>query len=280
MAETPGAAAPIALVISDVDGTLVTTDKQLRPAAIDAVRRLDVAGVGFTLISSRPPRGMAAAAEALDVRLPMGAFNGGTLFAPDQSLIETHRLAPDAAREALSLLRDKAISVWAYADGGWLVKDLDGPHVEHEAHTIGFGPTVVADFTGVIDRIDKLVGVSEDHTLLGRLGAEMGEILKDRAEVEQSQAYYLDVTHPLANKGEGVRALCRRLGVDLANVAVIGDMFNDVSMFEVAGFSMAMGQSPDAVKRMADAVSPATNDTDGFARAILEIVLPRAGKTA
>jgi Cof subfamily protein (haloacid dehalogenase superfamily) len=280
MAGTPGAAAPIALVISDVDGTLVSTDKQLGPPAIDAVRRLDVAGIGFTLISSRPPRGMAAAAEALEVRLPMAAFNGGTLFAPDQSLIETHRLAADAAREALSLLRDKAISVWAYADGDWLVKDLDGPHVEHERHTIGFSPTVVGDFAAVIDRIDKLVGVSEDHTLLGRLGAEMGEILKDRAEVEQSQAYYLDITHPLANKGEGVGALCRRLGVDLASVAVIGDMFNDVSMFEVAGFSMAMGQSPDAVKRMADAVSPATNDADGFARAILEIVLPRAGKTA
>ena len=268
-------AAPIQLVVSDVDGTLVTTDKSLTPAAIDAVRRLDQAGIGFTLISSRPPRGMAAVAEALQVRLPMAAFNGGTLFAPDQSLIEAHRLEAGAAREALGLLEAAGVGVWVDADGGWRLKDPNGAHVDHERHTIGFGPTVVSSFDDVIERIDKIVGVSDDHALLSRLTADVAGRLKGRAEVQQSQAYYLDVTHPLANKGDGVRALCRQIGVDLANVAVLGDMFNDVAMFEVAGFSVAMGQSPDQVKSAAAAVSPASNDSDGFARAIDEIILPR-----
>ncbi|HEY5412697.1 MAG TPA: Cof-type HAD-IIB family hydrolase [Caulobacteraceae bacterium] len=278
MAETPGEAAPIALVISDVDGTLVTTDKQLTPAAKDAVRRLDAAGIGFTLISSRPPRGMAAVAEALQVRLPMAAFNGGTLFAPDQSLIEAHHLQAGAAREALGLLEAGGVGVWVDADGAWRLEHPDGAHVDHERHTIGFAPTVVSSFEEVMGRIDKIVGVSDDHALLAALTAKVAARLKGRAEVMQSQTYYLDVTHPLANKGDGVRALCRRIGVDLANVAVLGDMFNDVAMFEVAGFSVAMGQSPDPVKAAARAVSPASNDADGFARAVEEIILPRAGR--
>ena len=278
MAGKPGHAGPIALMISDVDGTLVTTDKQLTPAAIDAVRRLDAAGIGFTLISSRPPRGMAAVAEALHIRLPLAAFNGGTLFAPDQSLIEAHHLEAGAARQAIGLLEAAGVGVWVDADGDWRLKDPNGAHVDHERHTIGFGPTVVTSFDDVIDRVDKIVGVSDDHALLAKLTAEVAERLKGRAEVMQSQAYYLDITHPLANKGDGVRALCRRIGVDPANVAVIGDMFNDVAMFKVAGFSAAMGQSPDAVKAAAKAVSPAGADADGFARAILEIILPRAGK--
>jgi len=266
---------PIRLVISDVDGTLVTTDKRLTPQAIDAVRALEAAGVRFTLISSRPPRGMASVIEALDVREPLAAFNGGTLFAPDQGVIEAHHPDAAAARQAIARMQDEGVEVWVYADATWRLKDPDGLRVDHERHTIGFGPTVVGDFEDVIARIDKIVGVSDDHPLLARLESELRDTLDGRAQVERSQAYYLDVTHPLANKGDGVKALCRRMGVEPGNTAVVGDMFNDVAMFEVAGFSVAMGQSPDEVKAAARAVSPAGNDDEGFARAVDEILLPR-----
>ncbi len=129
----------------------------------------------------------------------------------------------------------------------------------------------------MIGRIDKIVGVSDDHALLAHLREEMSDLLGPRAVVEQSQAYYLDVTHPLANKGDGVRALCRRMGLEPEATAVLGDMFNDTRMFAVAGFSVAMGQAPDEVKAAASAVSPAGNDEDGFARAVREILLPRLG---
>ena len=269
------AAAPIRLVVSDVDGTLVTTDKRLTPAAIAAVRAIRAAGARFTLISSRPPRGMAAVAQALGIDEPMAAFNGGTLFTPDGAVLEAHRLEAGAAREAIGLLEQGGVGVWVDADGAWRLKDPAGPHVDHEHHTIGFGPTVVASFEEVIDRVDKIVGVSDDHALLDRLTDQAKAALAGRAEVQRSQVYYLDVTHPLANKGEGVRALCRRMAIAPENTAVLGDMFNDTRMFAVAGFSVAMGQAPDEVKAAASAISPASNDQDGFARAVQEIILPR-----
>ena len=268
-------AGPISLVVSDIDGTLVTTDKRLTPAAIDAVRAIRAAGARFSLISSRPPRGLAAVAEALGVAEPMAAFNGGTLFAPDQTVIEAQWLEQGAACEAIAGMESAGVGVWVDADGTWRLKDPDGAHVDHERHTIGFGPTVVAAFDDVIDRIDKIVGVSDDHPRLDRLTDDLRGALADRATVERSQTYYLDVTHPRANKGDGVKALCRRLAIAPAETAVLGDMFNDVKMFAVAGFSIAMGQSPEAVKAAARAVSPAGNDDDGFARAVHEILLPR-----
>lgn len=269
------AAPPIRLVVSDVDGTLVTTGKRLTPAAIKAVKAIEAAGARFTLISSRPPRGMAEVAGTLEVGQTMAAFNGGTLFAPDQTVLQAHRLAAGAARAAIARMQPAKVGVWVDADGAWRLTDPGGPHVEHEHRTIGFGPTVVSSFEDVIDRIDKIVGVSDDHPRLDGLTDELRAVLEGEAEVERSQAYYLDVTHPLANKGDGVRALCRRMGVELENTAVLGDMFNDIKMFRVAGFSVAMGQSPDEVKSAAAAVSPAGNDDDGFARAVEEIVLPR-----
>jgi Cof subfamily protein (haloacid dehalogenase superfamily) len=264
----------IALLISDVDGTLVTPDKVLTPGAIAAVRRLADAGVGFTLISARPPRGMAELLSRLDVRLPFGAFNGGSLVAADFSLIEACRLAADVARQVLALLAKRGVDAWVFADGDWRLRDPHGPNVPLERLTVGFDPTVVDSFDDVIGRIDKIVGVSDDHPLLARVEAEAQALIGGQAAIMLSQPRYLDVTHPRANKGDGVRALCGRIGVDLSRTAVIGDMFNDVAMFARAGFSIAMGQAPEAVKQRADATT-LSNTKDGFASAVDRLILPR-----
>ena len=74
-----------------------------------------------------------------------------------------------------------------------------------------------------------------------------------------------------------MEALCALLGIDLRQTAVIGDMTNDVSMFEIAGLAIAMGQAPDAVKASADIVTT-SNAEDGFSRAVENLILPRAAR--
>ena len=101
-----------------------------------------------------------------------------------------------------------------------------------------------------------MVGVSGDRVAAGVGRGASPPAVGGEATINRSQLYYLDVTHPQANKGDGVNALCQRIGVDLARTAVIGDMFNDVAMFAEAGFSIAMGQSPTAVKQRAAGLSP------------------------
>jgi hydroxymethylpyrimidine pyrophosphatase-like HAD family hydrolase len=71
-----------------------------------------------------------------------------------------------------------------------------------------------------------------------------------------------------------VTSLARLAGAALADTVVIGDMTNDVAMFRVAGFSIAMGQAPAPVKAAADAVT-GPNTADGFADAVRRLVLPR-----
>jgi Cof subfamily protein (haloacid dehalogenase superfamily) len=270
---------PIRLVVSDVDGTLVTPDKTLTPASVAAVRRLKESGVGFTLISSRPPRGMAALIERLEVDLPFAAFNGGSLVQPDMTLIEAKRLTADAARAAIELFRRRGVGVWGFADGEWLVTDAGGPYVPRETRTVGFAPTLVTDFEAVIDRLDKLVGVSEHQALLATVEAETQRRLRGEANVRRSQVYYLDVTSLEADKGHGVRALCRRIGTPATHTAVIGDQANDIAMFKVAGLSIAMGQGTAEVKASARFITDA-NTEDGFAHAVERFVLPHAGQTA
>jgi Cof subfamily protein (haloacid dehalogenase superfamily) len=276
MSPQPG---PVRLLVSDIDGTLVTPDKTLTPAALAGVKKLGAAGVGFTIVSSRPARGMAALVEALQIKLPFAAFNGGSLVAPDGRVIQAKRLSPRAARAAIALFKARGVEIWGFADNLWLVLALEGPHVDHERHTVGFDPTLVADFEGVIDRLDKLVAVSDQPDLLADVERAAQQALKGLANARRSQTYYLDVTHPDADKGHAVRALCAEIGVPRAETAVIGDQANDIAMFKVAGLSIAMGQGTDEVKASADLVTDA-NTAEGFAHAVERFVLPRAGQSA
>ncbi|MGH6958703.1 MAG: HAD family hydrolase [Caulobacteraceae bacterium] len=267
------------LFVSDVDGTLVTPDKRLTDASLAAAKALADARVPFTLVSSRPPRGMAQVVRAVGVAMPFAAFNGASLVAPDLSLIEALRLPAEVAARALALLETRGIEAFVFARGEWLIRDPAGPKVERERRTVGFDPTVVESFGAVLGDIDKIVAVSDDPGALDLAEADWRGAFAGRATVERSQPYYLDLTHAAANKGEAVARIARRLGVPLARTVVLGDMTNDVAMFRVAGFSIAMGQAPDAVKAAAGAVTD-SNTEDGFAKAVRAFVLPRLAPEA
>ncbi len=273
------APASIALLISDIDGTLVTDDKTLTPRSVQAAAALARAGVGFTLISSRPPRGMARLVAALDVSLPFAAYNGAALIGADGRVIVVHALTPAVARQSLDLLAQGGVDAWVFAGDDWLLLASATVNVERERRTVGFGPTVVANFDAVAAPIGKIVGVSADAARLDACETNIRAALGAHAAINRSQSYYLDISDPHATKGQGVAALCNLIGAPLSWTAVMGDMFNDVSMFEVAGLAIAMGQAPDAVKARAAFVT-ASNANDGFAAAIETIILPRSAKAA
>jgi Cof subfamily protein (haloacid dehalogenase superfamily) len=265
----------ISLVISDVDGTLVTTDKVLTERSRDAVSRLAAAGIGFSLVSSRPPFGLRMLAEPLGLRLPMGAFNGGALVAPNLTILEQRLLPPDAAREAMVVLRSFGVDIWVFAADRWMADNPRSANIEREVRTIRVRPTIVERLEDHFDAIGKIVGVSDDFEHLDACEAAARRTLGDRASIARSQLYYLDVTPAGTNKGVAVVDLARRLGIPTVGIATIGDMENDVAMFRRSGFSIAMGNSSPEVKRLADAVT-LSNDQDGFAAAVEGLILPRA----
>ncbi len=265
----------IRLVVSDVDGTLVTTDKVLTPGVIAAAHRLAEAGVKLALVSSRPPRGMAHVQAELGLSGPLGGFNGGTVLGPDGAVIE-ERCVPEAAvRTAIDLFNRRGVGVWLFADDQWLIRDPDGDYVSKERRTVAFEPTVVQDFSPFVARCGKVVGAARDFDLLAACETELHGLLGDTANAHRSQKYYLDVTNPSADKGTALRAVAKYYGVSAAETAAIGDMTNDVPMFRVAGYSVAMGNAPPDVAAEARGHAK-TNEEDGWADAVDRLILPRA----
>lgn len=264
----------IKLVVSDVDGTLVDKQKQLTKGTIEAIGRLRAAGLGFTIISARPRSGMMPIADALELDEPMGAFNGGIVFRRSGEVMEHHRIDPEVARGIWTAVGDAAADRWVFADDRWYASTDQGVHVEHERIASNQAPIIRADFGDLLDRADKITFVSDDEPLLRGLHGRVAPAFGERATVVQSQTYYLDVTALEANKGVGVTELADAFGVTLDETAAIGDQANDLAMLARAGFAIAMGNAPDAVKAEADAVTRA-NDEDGVAHAIDTMILKR-----
>jgi Cof subfamily protein (haloacid dehalogenase superfamily) len=263
----------IKLVISDVDGTLVTTAKQLRPRSIEAVGKLRAAGIAFSICSSRPPFGLRTLRDTLRLDQPFGGYNGGAIVEPDFTIIEQKAIPPLVAREAVEVFHAHGVDCWVFVGHEWVVTNRQGDHVDHETHTIDCPPTVVPQFE---DRhfaaVGKIVGASNNHDLIAEVEHAMQQSLAGRAHAARSQPYYCDVIPPGIDKGRIVQVLSTRLGLVREEIAVLGDMENDLEMFAEAGLPIAMGNAPAHVKQAARAVT-GLNDEDGWADAVEHYIL-------
>jgi Cof subfamily protein (haloacid dehalogenase superfamily) len=265
----------ISLVLADVDGTLVTEQKELTPRAVAAVNALKQAGVAFAITSGRPPRGMSMLIAPLALQTPIAGFNGGIFVNPDMTILEQHALTGDVAKRAIEVILRHNMDAWVYRGNDWFIRRLDAPHVAREEWTVKFPPTVVENFDGVLNNVAKIVGISDDYDLVARCEKAAQEALGASASAARSQPYYLDVTHPDANKGTVVTTLAKRLSIPANEIATLGDMPNDVLMFRKSGLSIAMGNASAQVQAQANRVTDSYND-EGFAKAIERFVLPLA----
>jgi Cof subfamily protein (haloacid dehalogenase superfamily) len=259
------------LLLADVDGTLVTPDKILTDRACQAVDRLHEASILFAITSGRPPRGMSMLIEPLRLSTPIAAFNGGLFVEPDMSAIK-QQVIPDAmVAPVISLLESFDLDVWVYQGTEWYVRNPNGPHVDREAWTVKFTPTTTNSYVHARE-VAKIVGVSDDLGAVAKASEAAHARFGDHVSAARSQPYYLDITHPDANKGQVARFLAERFSIPAAEIATIGDMPNDVLMFAHSGLSIAMGNASTEVQRAARRITT-SNEHEGFANAVERYIL-------
>src|SRR5262245_38252294 len=270
-----GASGTISAFLVDVDGTLVTKEKVLTMRAVEAVRKLHENGITFFITSGRPPRGMRMLVAPLGLKMPMAAFNGGMIVHPDLAVVDERSLPDDIVPEVIKALMKHGLDVWIYRGTDWYVRSAQAPHVDREAATVQFPPTVVPTFDGLLNRVVKIVGVSDDLDSVARCEAAAQAQLGTHVSAARSQPYYLDVTHPSANKGAVIERLSESFKIPRESIATIGDQPNDVLMFKRSGLSIAMGNASPEVQKQANFVTTSCED-EGFANAVDRFVLPRA----
>jgi len=265
----------ISAVLTDVDGTLLTKDKVLTERALGAVKSLRERGIIFTITSGRPPFGMRALVEPLGLTMPMAAFNGAVIALPDLSILDERQLPEYLVPALIDMIQAHGLDIFLFRSNDWYVRSLDVPHASREASIIQRPPVVASNFESVLTGVVKVVGVSDDHPRVTACEAAVQKQFGTHVSAACSQPYYLDVTHPSANKGVVIERLSRYLKIPMNRIAVLGDQGSDVLMFRKSGLSIAMGNASDEVKRQATFVTTSFGE-EGFANAVEQFILPRA----
>jgi Cof subfamily protein (haloacid dehalogenase superfamily) len=267
---TVGKPSPIALVISDIDGTLITSNHEVADATKNAAAKLYEQGIALSLASSRPPRSIVPLADQLELRGPFAAFNGALVVKRDGEVL-ARSIISAATTARIRLIADEfGLAVWLYDEVEWWAPRRDA-FVEREEHTSGFSSRIDGYDERAKSDVNKLTVVGKPEFVAQaeqRVLAELGS----QVSASKSKPRFLDVTAHGIHKGTVVVRLAHLLNIPTERVAVIGDGPNDIEMFRQAGISIAMGQAVDEVKEAATYLT-SSNDDEGWARGIEEYVL-------
>jgi Cof subfamily protein (haloacid dehalogenase superfamily) len=264
---------PIRLVLSDVDGTLLNENKVLTARARAAVERLKIAGIGFTITSGRTPMGLLSLSDSLALQLPITGNNGAVMTTPDGSLLESFSLPTGILPELVAAIEEEGLDAWVYRQSEWLLRRAEGRYLGYEIGNLGYPPVVVPELEHLTGSVEKVLAVGDDPAM-EKCQRRIVRDFSDRVRATRSQPFFLDITALEANKGNGLLRLAKRLEIAPTQIATIGDMENDLSMFRQSGLSIAMGNAAPEIQQMAMKVT-ASNEEEGFARAIEDFILKR-----
>jgi Cof subfamily protein (haloacid dehalogenase superfamily) len=273
----------IKLLVLDIDGTIAGQSNQVREAVTQAVQAVQARGIPVAIATGRMYRSALRFHQTIGSTLPLLAYQGAMIRDPVTDAMIHHKTVPMALTlDLLDMLecaewRDR-LSIHVYIDDQLYVRELSGETVEYGERS-GVVPIAVGNLrqaltTDFATEPTKLLALSDDLDLVEAVLRQLRQRYSpEELYLTKSVANFFEATHPQANKGVAVQYLAEEmLGLTAANVMAIGDNFNDVEMLQYAGIGVAMAESPDAVKAIADWVAPSV-EADGAAIAIHRFLL-------
>ena len=270
------------LLALDLDGTLLTTDKQLTARNLDAVTRAQDAGTTVVLSSGRHPHSMAHFAELLHMRERGGylvAFNGGMIVDyPTGRILHEEHLPTHLLPRLRNWARHYDLPMLTFRGNvppTIISEQPTNPYVVENARNNRMTVEGVDDIAAAMLALPVpppkclLPGPPE---LLPEVEAAMRADLQGEMDIYRSAPYYLELVPPGVDKGRALLRLLEHLHLTPADLMACGDQDNDIPMLRVAGIGVAMGNAAENVKAAADHVTLSC-DEDGVAHAIERLLL-------
>lgn len=265
------------IFLSDLDGTLLTTEKRISPRTMEVLNRFVEAGNTFAICTGRDINSARSVYEGLDLHLKgsyVVAYNGGQIYDVDhQCTIHREGIAPEMIREIFRLAREHEIHVHTYNDNFILTPQYN--------ECMDFYRRVIKTPVIVADSIEPFINVPpckvicielHDHEKQERFRIAAENAFGDTLSLMYSNEYYLELIPKDSGKGSALVKLRDLLGIKREHTIAAGDADNDISMIREAGIGIAMINAADTVKAAADVITVTDNDHDGLAP-ILERVI-------
>jgi hypothetical protein len=275
--------ADIRLLVLDIDGTLAGASNQITPRVLETIRQVQQRGVEVAIATGRMYQSALRFHQAVTSTLPLMAYQGAYIKHPQTQTLHRHTPLPrHLALEILAFLApleaQQELSIHLYIDDQLHVRAVIEDTEAYAARS-GIRPVAAGNLAHFLERnaaieTTKLLTLSNNVGLLSDILDKLSQRYPDTdLYLTRSVEYFVEATHPQANKGEAVRYLAEDL-LDLKpnQVMTVGDNFNDLEMLRYAGIGVAMGDAPKPIKQAADWVAPGV-EQDGVAAAIEQFLL-------
>ncbi|WP_049945845.1 Cof-type HAD-IIB family hydrolase [Butyrivibrio sp. LC3010] len=263
------------LFFTDLDGTLLTNDKKVSPATMDALVKFTAAGNHFAINTGRGLDSAMFAQRENNLFFPgsyLVAYNGSQIYDCDAKKDVYRTGVPfDLVPKIFSLAKEYGIHCHTYNDTH-LVSPAEDDELEFYRHVIKTPYIITEDICSALSDVPcKIIGIElHDRAKIERFKDAVMEMAGDRLTLLFSNQYYLEIFNSEAGKGSAVKRLADHLGIPIENTIAAGDEENDISMIEAAGLGVAMLNAVEMVKDVADVITKSDNNHDGLVPIILD----------
>lgn len=264
------------LIAVDVDGTLVNSKGQITARTREALIAATKAGHEVMIVSGRATFGLRHQAKTLAFDKYGGvlsSFNGGELFDfKEKKVLASHKMDYDLAKEILEFSKDLDLELMIF-DGDKILTDRpDGYYVKRESEIIDMDIKPIKNLKNGLDFAPNKFLFAQDPDKIDKPAQKLMKKFGDVTEQVKSSRFYYEVMPKGLSKGSSIIEACKIFGIDIKDTIVFGDEMNDISMFEVAGTGVAMGNAVESIKNIADYVTKSNNE-DGIAYYLENFVL-------
>lgn len=255
----------VKIVFSDIDGTLLTDDKQLTPNTKQAVQLLGKNNIPFVLVSARMPEAIYPITENMGITIPLICYSGALVLDKMGKVLASTTMTAAVTAEfiAVAARNFPAATINYYAGHHWYVKDITSPPVVLEMNITG-ATAENADFGECLQK-----NILPNKLLLMMDPADCEQAEKElqarfpKLNVVRSAPHLLEVMNAMVNKASGIEVMLKHYGFSAKDALSFGDNYNDLEMLSYTGTSVAMGNAPQKVKVAASAVT-LPNEEDGI----------------
>lgn len=254
------------MIVLDMDDTLMNGDNQVSPETKSYLIDIQEKGYSVVLASGRPTEGMIPVAKDLKLNHNESfiiSYNGGkTIRMFDEEVEVSKTVSKENFDLIVDYCRDRGFLVLTY-DNGYIIHDSDHEYMNIESELTGLPMKRVDDIKTYIKHdVPKVMGVDYVGNIT-EARIDLNGFFNEDIDVTTSKPFFLEFMAKDVSKGNAIKALCNKMNIGLEEVIAFGDSLNDQSMFEVAGYSVAMGNASDELKALADEVT-LDNNSNGI----------------
>ncbi len=250
------------IILSDIDGTFLASNKKPTELHAEALKKILDAGLKFAFVSARMPEAIFPITDKLNLpRTAIISYSGAYVMTEDAQVLYDKKIPLDDAKNILAEMKSRwdDISTSIYCGRRWFTEKID-KRIEREISNSG-ATVEVKNFDKVLaEDVPNKIFVRCEVETCAEMETELGQMFPN-LNVVRSAAYLLEVMDKSVSKATGIEILLKHYGLSVADAIAFGDNYNDTEMLKLIPHSVAMGNSPDAIKNLASAVTDSNDDS-------------------